>query len=179
MPRIKYFNPSTGLWEYADKIVGSTEAPKAVSFAEQILSEQQKTQARTNIDAISKEEANSIVEEALGSGIGDVLKSSDVVDNLTSTSTNKPLSANQGNILNSAINSVSSVANEGKNLGTSANTQAQTNKKDIANLRQDFEDFSSSFGENLEFAPKYLYGTEDLVAGSSALETGILYFVYE
>ena len=28
-------------------------------------------------------------------------------------------------------------------------------------------------------APAYAYGTEDLTAGSSALETGKLYFVYE
>ena len=28
-------------------------------------------------------------------------------------------------------------------------------------------------------APAYSYGTEDLIAGSSALETGKLYFVYE
>jgi len=30
-----------------------------------------------------------------------------------------------------------------------------------------------------EKAPMYSYGTTDLVAGSSALETGKLYFVYE
>ncbi len=30
-----------------------------------------------------------------------------------------------------------------------------------------------------EKAPAYLYGTEDLVEGSSELETGKLYFVYE
>jgi hypothetical protein len=30
-----------------------------------------------------------------------------------------------------------------------------------------------------KFAPAYTYGTEDLVEGSSALETGKLYFVYE
>lgn len=28
-------------------------------------------------------------------------------------------------------------------------------------------------------APKYTYGTADLTAGQSALETGVLYFVYE
>jgi hypothetical protein len=30
-----------------------------------------------------------------------------------------------------------------------------------------------------KFAPNYTYGTEDLTAGESALETGKLYFVYE
>lgn len=32
---------------------------------------------------------------------------------------------------------------------------------------------------NLGGAPAYTYGTEDLTAGSSPLETGKLYFVYE
>ena len=30
-----------------------------------------------------------------------------------------------------------------------------------------------------EYAPAYTYGTEDLTAGTSELETGKLYFVYE
>ena len=33
--------------------------------------------------------------------------------------------------------------------------------------------------ENLGAAPVYDYGTEDLTAGTSELETGKLYFVYE
>lgn len=33
--------------------------------------------------------------------------------------------------------------------------------------------------DNLGVAPKYSYGTEDLTTGTSALETGKLYFVYE
>ena len=32
---------------------------------------------------------------------------------------------------------------------------------------------------DVKFAPAYTYGTEDLTAGESALETGKLYFVYE
>ena len=32
---------------------------------------------------------------------------------------------------------------------------------------------------NIGAAPAYTYGTTDLTAGSSALETGKLYFVYE
>ena len=32
---------------------------------------------------------------------------------------------------------------------------------------------------DMDYAPAYTYGTEDLTAGSSALETGKLYFVYE
>ena len=32
---------------------------------------------------------------------------------------------------------------------------------------------------NNNAAPKYTYGTTDLTAGSSSLETGKLYFVYE
>ena len=37
----------------------------------------------------------------------------------------------------------------------------------------------NSQAENVEYAPAYSYGTEDLTAGTSALETGKLYFVYE
>lgn len=33
--------------------------------------------------------------------------------------------------------------------------------------------------EDIEAAPMYEYGTEDLVAGQSALETGKIYLVYE
>lgn len=33
--------------------------------------------------------------------------------------------------------------------------------------------------EDIDAAPAYTYGTEDLVAGESELETGKIYFVYE
>ena len=32
---------------------------------------------------------------------------------------------------------------------------------------------------DMDYAPAYTYGTEDLTAGTSPLETGKLYFVYE
>ena len=32
---------------------------------------------------------------------------------------------------------------------------------------------------DMDYAPAYTYGTEDLTAGTSTLETGKLYFVYE
>lgn len=34
-------------------------------------------------------------------------------------------------------------------------------------------------GNGTEYAPLYTYGTEDLTAGTSELETGKLHFVYE
>lgn len=40
-------------------------------------------------------------------------------------------------------------------------------------------DAYSKTESNAKFAPKYTYGTEDLVEGESSLETGKLYFVYE
>ncbi len=42
------------------------------------------------------------------------------------------------------------------------------------------DNLSKEFDEKLsEKAPSYSYGMEDLVAGTSELETGKLYFVYE
>ena len=38
---------------------------------------------------------------------------------------------------------------------------------------------ASSSHTHSEYAPSYTYGTTDLTAGTSALETGKLYFVYE
>ena len=40
-------------------------------------------------------------------------------------------------------------------------------------------DNAASARANLDAAPAYTYGTNDLTAGTSELETGKLYFVYE
>ena len=40
-------------------------------------------------------------------------------------------------------------------------------------------DNAASARANLDVAPAYTYGTTDLTAGTSSLETGKLYFVYE
>lgn len=50
MARIKYYNSATQSWEYADEAMGSTVID-AVLFTEQNLSEDQKAQARANIEA--------------------------------------------------------------------------------------------------------------------------------
>lgn len=172
MPRIKYYDTNSGTWKYADKAIMGSEGPKnIISFEEQALNDEQKLQARINIGAVSNEEVNIAIENALGSGVGNVLKNSDVVDSLTSEVADKPLSANQGKVLNEAVVQVAETSE-------SANEQAQINKKNIEDLQQDFSELSNSLGD-LNFAPKYQYGTEDLEAGVSELETGVLYFVYE
>lgn len=177
MPRIKYYDTKSGTWKYADKVIsGSSSSNYNIQFVQQSLTNEQKNQARNNIGAASEEEVSDIVEEVLGSGTGNLLRSTDIIDNLTTTSTDKPLSANQGKVLNEAISSVSQIANEGKGLGAAANAQAQTNKGNIESLNQNIININESLNN---YAPKYEYGMDDLEAGSSPLETGKLYFVYE
>ena len=55
--------------------------------------------ARTNLDVYSKGETDT----AIAQSTADVIRTGDVVDNLTSTATDKPLSAAQGKALNEAI----------------------------------------------------------------------------
>lgn len=158
MPRIKYYNTTTEQWEYADRVIMGSEGPKnVISFEEQALNDEQKLQARTNIGAVSGEEVNTAIENALGSGAGGVLRTSDVVNNLQSENIDKPLSANQGKILNTQLN------------------QVRENIQSIQDTTNQLEESLS----NLEFAPLYEYSDIDLVPGTSPLESGKLYFVYE
>lgn len=55
MARLKYYNSSTQTWEYADNVAAST-ATDAVLFVEQTINDQQKEQARKNIDAASSQD---------------------------------------------------------------------------------------------------------------------------
>lgn len=177
MPRIKYYDTHSGTWKYADRVInGSSGQGYNIQFVKQELNLEQMAQARENIGAASQEEVSEIVEEVLESETKKLLRSADIVDNLTTTSTDKPLSANQGKVLNEAISSVSQIANDGKDLGAAANAQAQTNKSNIESLNQKVININNSLSN---YAPKYTYGTNDLEAGSSQLETGKLYFVYE
>ena len=58
---------------------------------------------------------------------------------------------------------------------------------DLANIQENVNTLTASLeetqetvaGMNGKFAPSYTYGTEDLEAGTTALETGKLHFVYE
>lgn len=52
MARIKYYNKQTGQWEYADNVLMPGSA-SAVEYIEQVLTEEQKEQARKNIGAIA------------------------------------------------------------------------------------------------------------------------------
>lgn len=80
---------------------------------------------------------------------------SDIVNDLVTNVTNKPVSAAQAVVLKGLIDAVTTIAN---NAATAAaNAQATANSK----------------------APAYTSGTTDLTAGSSPLTTGSLHFVYE
>ena len=54
---------------------------------------------------------------------------------------------------------------------------------DLSALQEDVNNLTTSLadveGMDARFAPAYTYGTEDLEAGTTALETGKLHFVYE
>ena len=67
-------------------------------------------------------------------------------------------------------------------LQKKADTSSVYTKTETNTLLQTKADASSVYTKtesNTTFAPAYTYGTSDLTAGSSSLETGKLYFVYE
>ena len=61
----------------------------------------------------------------------------DVIDNLTSTATNKPLSANQGKILNEVITDVTDVINNIEIGGTSSNDYTDDDKEIVWSFKTD------------------------------------------
>lgn len=75
---------------------------------------------------------------------------SDIIDDLTTNVSNKPLSAAQGVALKALVDAAL------------AEVEGHTHTP-----------------ESIGAAPAYTYGTADLIAGESPLETGKLYFVYE
>lgn len=184
MPRIKYYDVNSGTWKYADKVInGSSGQGYSVQFVKQGLNLEQMAQARENIGAASQEEVSEIVDEVLGSGA--LLKTTDVVDNLTTEVNDKPLSANQGKKLDEAIALVSEVV---ESLGGTVEQissvieetkdKADNNFSQIEQLTQVVNQLSDIV-EELKANSGYTYGTEDLIAGTSPLETGKLHFVYE
>lgn len=165
MPRIKYYDTNSGTWKYADRVVNGGSGSGSnynVQFVEQNLTDEQKNQVRNNIGAASEEEVSDIVEEVLGSGTGNLLRSTDIIDNLTTTSTDKPLSANQGKNLSESIEQVSQ--------------EVSSNSQEIEQVSQELQSLSNTI-TNLQ--PNFSYGTEDLEPGVSPLDTGKIYFVYE
>lgn len=64
--------------------------------------------------------------------------------------------------------------------GTGATTAAAARENlEAAAVDHTHSEYAASDHTHSEYAPKYSYGTEDLVAGTSELATGTLYFVYE
>lgn len=71
MARIKFYNPVTKTWEYADKSIniGSGAISKGqVLYIPQELSEEEQKQARENIGAVSMENVEQYIEDTLLNG---------------------------------------------------------------------------------------------------------------
>ena len=75
------------------------------------------------------------------------------------------VNANGGKIDSISVNGVTQIIDENKNVN-------------ITIVNPDLSDYATKTDLNNK-APAYTYGTEDLTAGTSPLETGKLYFVYE
>ena len=156
MPRIKYFDSNSNEWKYADQsFVGSTGQKDVLLYVQQSLTEEQKQQSRVNIGAVSVKDIQQSIEEAIGAEVETIVKESSIIDDLASTSIRRPLSANQGKVLNDLIVGVQGQIEETQSL--------------ITGISEELE------GK----APLYIYSTTDLTAGTSPLATGVLYFVYE
>lgn len=90
----------------------------------------------------------------------------------TTHTANAVITGNGGN----AVKNVPSAS--GAFYATGANAAPQFGKLPIAQGGTG-ADTAAGARQNIGAAPSYTYGTEDLTAGTSALETGKLYFVYE
>ena len=67
---------------------------------------------------------------------------------------------------------------DGKTTLEKSLTEISTTLQKKADLGEDGKVAASQLPD-MDYAPAYTYGTEDLTAGTSPLETGKLYFVYE
>lgn len=87
----------------------------------------------------------------------------DVIDDLTSTDTDKALSANQGKVLNNKIDNIPQVTVEDSLTSTStANALSANQGRALDNAKM----------------KKPIYSTKDLTPGVSDLEDGQIYIVY-
>ena len=95
---------------------------------------------------------------------------SDIIDNLTTNDSSKVLSAAQGVALKALIDALQTAV-----TGKASTDVATTSKSGLlsATDKVKYDSYETSK------APAYTYGTEDLTAGTSPLETGTLYFCYE
>lgn len=128
----------------------------------------------------------------------------DIVDNLVTNVANKPLSAAQGVVLKGLIDALQTAVNgkaptshaastttygagSGSNYGhvklsdsTSGTSGASGGVAATpAAVKAAYDLANTANNAAKDKAPAYSYGTTDLTAGSSALETGKLHFVYE
>lgn len=73
------------------------------------------------------------------------LANSDIIDNLTSTASNKVLSAKQGKLLNDNINSVQNIANAAQTTANAANTKANQAQANVSTKLSKYGDVMEGF----------------------------------
>lgn len=109
-PNLKQTDPTKGDYIKGKEILDE----KYIKVDEQELTEDQKAQARANVNAVSMEEASELTDGVAFIDVEDneniedtstQLTTTDIVDSLDTTSTTRPLSANQGRVLNEKIES--------------------------------------------------------------------------
>ena len=155
--------------------VYSIEYPNtSVRHTEQELTEAQKVQARTNIDAASTAIATTTAKGLMSTS--DKIKLNGIASGATAnTGTITKVQANGTDIASSGTANIpaASTSEYGVTKLSSSTSDTSTTTAATPSAVKAAYDLANSK------APKYTYGTSDLTAGSSSLATGTLYFVYE
>lgn len=96
---------------------------------------------------------------------------------LSTLTSGEKLSVSMGKIMKAITDLISHLANKSNPHGVTA---SQVGLGNVNNTADSDKPVSTAQQVALDSkAPAYTYGTDDLTAGTSALETGKLYFVYE
>lgn len=121
----------------------------------------------TDLTGIGDGTVTGAVSELNDSLFSDFLKKTDIVDNLSSTSSALPLSANQGRILNNSISSVSSTASSAQSTANTANSTANS-AYSLASGRELITYGTNSNGAYYKFSNGTLICTKTLTFTSTA-----------
>jgi hypothetical protein len=103
-PNLKQTDPTKGDYVKGKEILDE----KYIKVDEQELTEDQKAQARANVNAVSMEEARELIDGVTTSKVN----VADIVNNLTTNVENKPLSAAQGVALKDLIDVLQTALDE-------------------------------------------------------------------
>ena len=93
--------------------------------------------------------------EHFGLDLTDYIQKSDVIDSLTSETTNKPLSANQGKVLNDTIGDLDNLTTTTKTNVVAAINELDTDLGDVPHFYSGTTEPSSSLGNNGDIYLKY------------------------